>query len=89
MVSLLESGAQALASRAEAECGTRPTSSVAELRGENGMETPRACGSFLFIPHCEWGEFGTSPDVCDKSCLSGFASRLMRLSFTENMFQTH
>jgi hypothetical protein len=32
------------------------------------------------------GEFGTSPDVCGESRLSGIASRLTRLSFTENMF---
>lgn len=32
------------------------------------------------------GAFGTSPEVCSASCLSGIASRLMRLSFTENMF---
>jgi hypothetical protein len=32
------------------------------------------------------GEFGTSPDVCSESRLSGIARRLMRLSFTENIF---
>lgn len=71
----------ALALGAEMWLAITLKSSIPEL--SEGKEERGTLSLWFISLH---GRFGASPDVCTQSCLSGFASRLMRLSFTENRF---